>query len=393
MPNEKKDYYSTLGVSKTAPQEEIKKSYRKLALQYHPDRNPGSRDAEEQFKKISEAYEVLGDPEKRARYDQFGPAAFSREGRGGADFGGGFGGVDLEEALRTFMGVFGGGGGESIFENFFGGGDSGGNQTLRGSDLRLDMEVDFEEAVLGAEREVSVTLHETCGACEGRGAEHGSRKESCRHCNGKGVRISSQGFLQFRQACPVCGGTGEMVVSPCKPCRGQGRVKAKRKLTVRIPPGVETGSRLRLPGKGEGGVRGGSSGDLYIVLHVKPHDLFERQDENISCEASIPFHLAALGGTVQVPTIHGWTDLSIPAGTESGKTFRIKGKGVADMHNGLHGDHYVHVKVEPPSRMDRKQKKLLEALVESLDESNFPGRHAIQEKAVRFYERRDSLRR
>lgn len=384
------DYYEILGVAREASAEEIKKAYRKKALQYHPDRNPGNLQAEEHFKRITEAYEILGDEEKRARYNQYGSAAFSRGG-GGADFGGGFGGVGLEEALRTFMGAFGGG--ESIFENFFGGREAGAGSSLRGADLRMDLEIEFDEAVLGAEREVPVTLQETCAACQGSGSEPGSRKETCRSCQGRGVRVSSQGFFQFRQSCSACGGTGERIVSPCKPCRGQGRIKARRNLSVRIPAGVETGSRLRLPGKGEGGVRGGAAGDLYIVLHVKPHELFERQDEHVLCELPVRFDLAALGGTIRVPTIHGWTDWSLPAGTVSGQTFRIKGKGVVNMHNGLHGDHHVRIIVEPPARLDRKQRKLMDALTETLDDSNFPAGSSLRDKAERFYHRRESLRR
>lgn len=383
------DYYEILGVAREATAEEIKKAYRKKALQYHPDRNPGDLQAEEHFKKVTEAYEILGDEEKRARYNQFGSAAFSRGG-GGGDFAGGFGGVGLEEALRTFMGAFGGG--ESIFENFFGGRESGANSSLRGADLRMDLEIEFDEAVLGAERQVTVTLHETCATCHGDAAEPGTRKETCRSCQGHGVRVSSQGFFQFRQTCTACGGTGERIGSPCKTCRGQGRNKARRELSVRIPSGVETGSRLRLPGKGEGGVRGGSAGDLYIVLHVKPHELFERQDEHVFCELPVPFDLATLGGTVRVPTIHGWSDLSLPAGTVSGQSFRIKGKGVVNMHNGLHGDHHVRVSVEPPAKLDRQQRKLVEALGKALDESNYPARRALQEKADRFYHRRETLR-
>ncbi|MDZ4199878.1 MAG: molecular chaperone DnaJ [Kiritimatiellia bacterium] len=391
MATEKEDYYRTLEVERAASPEEIKKAYRKLALKFHPDRNPGNRDAEERFKQISEAYEILGEPEKRSRYDQFGHAAFSRGAGGGGGGFGGFGGIDLEEALRTFMGTFGGGG--SIFDNFFGGESRREDRTPRGADLRLDLEIDFEESVLGAEREIPVTLQETCAACDGKGSEAGHAPERCRHCEGRGVRVTVQGFMQFRQPCPVCGGSGQMITHPCKTCRGQGRVKARQSLSVRIPPGVETGSRLRLAGKGEGGVRGGVAGDLYVVLHVRPHDLFERHDEDILCEMPIPFHLATVGGPIQIPTIHGWTELTIPAGTQSGQVFRIRGKGVAELQSGLHGDHHVRVTVEPPARLNRKQRKLLDDLVETLDETHFPKRREFQDKARRFYERRDTLRR
>ncbi|MBP7830969.1 MAG: molecular chaperone DnaJ [Kiritimatiellae bacterium] len=387
MPPAKRDYYEVLGVARGASADEIKKAYRKLAVQFHPDKNPGNVEAEEQFKEISEAYEILSDPEKRPRYDQFGHRAFGP----GAGGGFGFGGIDLEEALRTFMGAFGGGG--SIFDNFFGGGrgraEAGGAE--RGNDLRFDLEIDFEEAVLGSERELTLPILQECGACKGTGAAPGSKRETCRRCNGMGVTVASNGFFQIRQTCPACGGTGETVSQPCRECRGEGRVKGRSALSLKIPAGVETGSRLRLAGKGEGGVRGGAPGDLYVVLHVKPHELFQRRDEDIFVEWPIPYDVAALGGEVEVPTLHGYVPLKIPAGTQSGTLFRLKGKGVTGGHLLRGGDQHVRVVIEPPARLSGKQKDLLRQLAESFEGENHPQTARLRKLAEIFYERKRIL--
>ncbi|MBU1693341.1 MAG: molecular chaperone DnaJ [Verrucomicrobia bacterium] len=378
----KRDYYEVLGVSRGASLEEIKKAYRKLAVQFHPDKNPGHVEAEERFKEISEAYEVLSDAGKRQQYDQFGHRAF---GPGAGGFG--FGGIDLEEALRTFMGAFGGGG--TIFDNFFGGGGRGREKAggaARGADLRFDLEIDFEEAVLGSERELTLPILQECGACKGTGAAPGSKRETCRRCNGLGMTVASNGFFQIRQACSACGGSGETIAQPCRECRGEGRVKVRSTLSLKIPAGVETGSRLRLAGKGEGGVRGGEAGDLYVVLHVKPHELFQRRDEDIFIEWPIPFHVAALGGEVEVPTLQGYVPLKIPAGTQSGTLFRLKGKGVAGGKVFRSGDQHVRVVIEPPARLSGKQKEFLRQLADSFTEDNHPQTARLRKLAETFYE-------
>jgi len=385
MAGAKQDYYEVLGVPRTASAEEIKKSYRKLAVKFHPDKNPGNKEAEEKFKGISEAYEILSDPQKRQRYDQFGHQAFG-PGAGAGGFGG-FG-IDLEEALRTFMGAFGGGGG-SIFEDFFGGGRRASRDTAqRGSDLRFDLEIDFEEAVFGSQHDISLPLTDDCSVCHGTGAAPGSKKETCRRCNGHGVTVSSNGFFQVRQTCPVCGGTGQSVSEPCRECRGSGRVRAQHDLSLKIPAGVETGSRLRLAGKGESGTRGGPPGDLYVVIHVRPHEFFQRRDEDIYCELPIPFHVAALGGEIEVPTIHGFAKLKIPAGTENGASFRLKGKGVPATRGYRTGDQHVRVLVEVPRQLTSRQKELLKELGESFTEENHGWAFKLKKMAEDFLSRR-----
>ena len=393
MAEAKIDYYELLGVARGASTDELKKAYRKMAMQYHPDRNPGDKAAEERFKKISEAYEILSDPEKRERYDQFGHAAFGGGGRppaGAGGFGGGgFEGINLEEALRTFMGAFGGGG--SIFENFFGGGEDSANGAARGSDVRYDLEIDFEEAVLGSERDLSLPVMEECTGCKGSGAEPGSKRETCKQCRGHGVIVTQQGFMQFRQTCPVCGGAGQVILKPCRTCGGAGSTKVRRTIKLKIPAGVETGSRLRLAGKGQGGARGGPAGDLYVVLHVRQHDVFERHDEDVACEVPVPFDIAALGGDIEVPTIHGPAKIRIPAGTESGKIFRLRGKGVVDLHSGIQGDHHARVRIEIPQNLGGRQRKLLEELAGTLADSNYPIREEFAKRVQVFYDRKSTL--
>ncbi len=392
MAEPKKDYYEVLGVPRDADADAIKKAYRKLAIQYHPDKNPGNVAAEEKFKQISEAYEVLSDPEKRRRYDQFGHRAFAPGGGAGPGGGayGGFGGIDLEEALRTFMGAFGGGGG-SIFDDFFHGGAREHGGRAAGADLRYDLEIDFEEAVLGSQRELTIPVNVECADCGGTGAERGSGQETCRHCGGRGVVVSSQGFIQFRQTCPVCRGAGRVTKRPCRACGGSGRVRERRTVSLKIPPGVETGSRLRLAGSGEPGQNGGPPGDLYVVLHVRPHDLFERHDQDILCEVPIPFAVATLGGEIEVPTVHGPAQLKIPAGTQSGTVFRLRGRGVVDPRSGLHGDHHARVVVEVPDRLSSRQRRAIEEMNATLADARFPLSARVKEKARQFYERKQKL--
>jgi molecular chaperone DnaJ len=393
MPAEKRDYYELLGVGRDASADDIKKAYRKQAVKYHPDKNPGDKDAEEKFKEISEAYEVLADPAKKQRYDQFGHQAFGPGTGGGAGgFGGGFGGIDLEEALRTFMGAFGGGG--SIFDDFFGmgGGGRGGEREAanRGSDLRFDLEIDFEEAAFGSQRTETLPIMETCASCQGSGAAPDSKMQTCSRCGGHGVIQTSTGFFQMRQTCSACGGAGRVNSTPCPDCRGGGRVRERRTISFKIPPGVETGSRLRLAGKGEGGIRGGAPGDLYVVIHVKEHEFFKRRDFDVYCEMPVPMDVAALGGEVQVPTIHGYAKLKIPAGTQGGGLFRLRGKGLPDPHGGRPGDQHVRVAVEVPERLNSSQKRMLRQFGDSSGETNYAKGRRVRKMAERFFQRRDS---
>ncbi len=387
----KVDYYELLGVEKSASADELKKAYRKKAVQFHPDKNPGNKEAEEMFKKVSHAYEVLTDPDKRAAYDRYGPAAF--EGGAGAPGPRGPGGMGggFHDPFDIFREVFGqggrggggGGGGGGIFEEMFGGGGREGGRD--GSDLRYDLEITLEEAANGVEKEISFRKNMTCERCDGTGAEPGSKRVNCPTCRGAGQIRRSGGIITFTQTCPSCGGAGTKIDRPCNACRGEGRTAKNTKLNVRIPPGVDTGSRLRSAGNGEAGLAGGQAGDLYIVLTVKEHELFERQGEDLFCEIPIKFTLAALGGTIEVPTLSGKASLKIPVATQSGTTFRLRGKGVPSLRGGTQGDQLVRVQVEVPTTLTSEQRHLLEEFARVSGDANEPTSRSFFEKAKKFF--------
>ena len=383
----KEDFYELLGVAKNVSEEELKKAYRKKAVQYHPDKNPGNKQAEEMFKKISHAYEVLKDPEKRAAYDRYGHAAFEGPGagpRGGAGAGGGF--HDPFDIFREVFGQQGGGGGGGIFDEMFGGGGGVGRDGGQdGSDLRYDLEITLEEAAKGVEKEISFRKLATCERCEGSGAEPGSKRVTCPTCRGAGQVRRSGGIIVFTQTCPTCGGSGMKIEKPCTACRGEGRVAKTTKLNVRIPPGVDTGSRLRSAGNGEAGQAGGAAGDLYIVLSVKEHELFERQGDDLFCEIPIKFTLATLGGTIEVPTLFGKASLKIPTATQSGTTFRLRDKGMPSLRGGRQGDQLVRVQVEVPQSLTSEQKKILEEFARVSGDASEPTSRSFFEKAKKFF--------
>lgn len=374
----KRDYYAVLGLQKGASEEEIKKAYRRLAVKYHPDKNPGDKVAEENFKELGEAYEVLNDAQKRAAYDQYGHAAFDRRA-GGFGRGGGF-----HDPFEVFREVFGGG---SIFEDLFGGG--GGqdpSQSQRGDDLRYDMEISFDEAAHGCEKEITVTKPERCEACQGTGAEAGSRARSCPTCGGRGQVITSRGIFSIAQTCPQCQGAGRIIDKPCQVCRGNGRRERTSKIKLRIPAGVDSGSRLRSAGNGEAGWRGGPSGDLYVILHVKPHEIFQRDGDDLLCEVPVSFVQAALGAEIDVPTLNGKTSIKVPAGTQPGTMFRLKGKGIKNIQGYGHGDLHVRVTVEVPSQLSSAQRAKLEEFAALCNGQESPLSRGFFEKAKKLFQ-------
>jgi molecular chaperone DnaJ len=374
----KRDYYEILGVERRAQLDDIKKAYRKLAVKYHPDKNPGDKAAEEKFKEIGEAYEVLCDAQKRAAYDQYGHAAFDRRVGGGFARGGGF-----HDPFEIFREVFGAG---NIFDDLFGGGRPDPTQPQRGDDLRYDMEIAFEEAANGCEKEISVTKPERCDACNGTGAEAGSRTRTCPVCGGRGQVISSRGIFSIAQTCPQCQGAGRVIEKPCRTCHGQGRRNHSSKIKLRIPAGVDTGSRLRSAGNGEAGLRGGPPGDLYVVLHVRPHEIFQRDGDDLLCEVPLTFVQAALGADVDVPTLDGKTSIRIPPGTQPGAMFRLKGRGVKNVQGYGHGDLHVRVSIEVPTQLTSAQKAKLQEFADLCNGKETPNRQSFFEKAKNFFQ-------
>ena len=349
------DYYALLECERTADAGTIKSSYRKLAMKYHPDKNAGCKDSEAQFKAVSEAYECLKDPQKRAAYDRFGHAAFQNGGGGGhgggaQDFGG-------------FSDIF-----ESVFGEFMGGAQRGGGRSAarRGADLRYDMEVSLEEAFHGKTTEITIDVSALCDTCDGSGAKAGTRAKTCQYCGGHGKVRAQQGFFVVERACPVCNGAGEVIADPCPDCRGEGRVEKTKTLSINVPPGVDEGTRIRMSGEGEAGARGAPSGDLYIFLHVTKHNLFEREGTTLFARAPISFTVASLGGSLSIPGLDGRThEVKIPAGIQSGKQLRQRGAGMPVLQGRGHGDLVVQIDVETPTRLSNRQKELLEMFRET----------------------------
>ena len=370
---DKKDYYEVLGLSRNAGEDEIKKAYRKLALQYHPDRNPGDKQAEEKFKELSEAYQVLADPEKRAKYDQFGHAAFGETG----PFAGGF------DFSHGFEDIFG-----DIFGEFFGGAARGRGRARaqRGEDLRYNLEISFEQAAFGVEKKIKIPRHGPCEECEGAGAEKGTSPQTCPACKGSGQTAFQQGFFTVSRTCNQCGGQGRIIAHPCPSCSGAGLSRKFHTINVKIPAGVDTGSRLKLRGEGENGARGGPPGDLYVVIIVQDHAIFARDGSDVICEMPVSFVNATLGAEIEVPTLEGRVKMKIPAGTQSNAIFRLKGRGIKDVHGGRRGDEHVRVLVETPTRLNARQKRLLKEFAEEGGEEAQPIAKGFFEKVKELFD-------
>ena len=373
----KREYYEILEVTRTANGEEIKRSYRKLAVKFHPDKNPGDHTAEEKFKELGEAYDVLSDADKRAAYDRYGHAAFA-QGNAGAR---GAAGAGTHDPFDIFREVFGG---------VFGGAQGGGGRTdregkQRGSDLRYDMQIGLEEAAFGCDKEIEVSKLEGCSVCEGTGAEQGSRAVTCPGCNGRGQVISSRGFFQVSQTCGRCRGTGTVIERPCRKCGGEGRAEMTSRIKLKIPAGIEDGSRLRSSRNGEAGIRGGPPGDLYVVIHIKEHEIFERDGDALFCEIPVSFTTASLGGEVEVPTLEGKAHLKIPAGTQGATVFKLRSKGIPSLNSSTRGDLMVRVLVEVPTKLNSEQRRKLEEFAELMGEDNSPLHQSFFDKAKEFF--------
>ena len=373
----KRDYYDVLGVNKSASKDEIKKAYRKLALKYHPDKTKGDKSSEEKFKEASEAYHVLSDDKRKSNYDQFGHAAFQGGGQGG------FGNFDFSS---SFSDIF-----EDVFGDFgdfgFGGARSRrGRTNNRGSDLRYDVSIELNDAFTGTEKNISYTTYKKCKTCSGSGAKPGSKPTSCSYCNGQGKIRSSQGFFTIQQTCPECSGEGEKISNPCSSCTGVGKTQSNETVAVKIPKGVDDGTRIRLAGKGEAGTKGGSNGDLYLFISVEPHSIFKRSEENLYYELPISIADAALGATVEVPSIDGGrTKIKIPSGTQSGKQLRLKGKGMPILRRNITGDLYIRIITEVPTSLTKKQKELLVEFKTLEDTKSNPLIKSFFEKAKKFW--------
>ena len=367
----KKDYYEVLGVVKNASQEEIKKAYRKLALKYHPDKTKGDKASEEKFKEASEAYHILSDDKRKTNYDQFGHAAF--EGSGGGQGFGGFDTSSFSDIFEDFFGDFGGGGSSSSSNN-------------RGNDLRYDLNIDLEEAYSGVEKNVKYTTYKKCSGCSGSGAAKGSKPISCSYCSGKGKVRTNQGFFTIQQTCPQCSGYGETIGKPCEECSGNGKVQSNENITVKVPKGVDDGTRIRLSGKGEAGTKNSSNGDLYLFISIDNHTIFKRSEENIYYELPITFSDASLGATVEVPSIDGGkSKIKIPPGTQHGKQFRLKGKGMPILRRNTFGDLYIRIITEVPISLSKRQKELLEEFKKLEEDKPNPVIKNFFEKAKKFW--------
>ncbi|CAM4014787.1 molecular chaperone DnaJ [Palleronia rufa] len=378
----KRDFYDVLGLSKAASADEIKKAYRSKAKELHPDRNTGNANAESQFKEVNEAYEVLKDAEKKAAYDRFGHAAFDGGmGGGGGRPGGGYGGTGGGDFANTFSDVF-----DDLFGDFMGQRRGGAQRATRGSDLRFNLRVSLEEAYRGLQKTITVPTAVTCGTCDGTGAEGGAEPATCPTCSGMGKVRAQQGFFTVERTCPTCSGAGQIVKNPCHSCGGAGRVQKDRALSVNIPKGVETGTRIRLGGEGEAGLRGGPSGDLYIFIEVAEHPIFQREAENLFCRVPVSMIDAALGGDIEVPTIDGGRSrVKIPPGSQSGKQMRLRGKGMPVLRSNAAGDMYIELAAETPVNLTSRQKELLREF-DSLSEENNPESSGFFRKVKSFWD-------
>ena len=368
----KRDYYEILGVPKDAGDQQIKSAYRKLALQYHPDRNQGNKEAEEKFKEAAEAYAILSDSDKRARYDRFGHAGVSSQAGGGFD----------PSTFAGFEDIFGG-----IFGDFFGGGGrSGGPQ--RGSDLRYDLEITFEESAKGVETTVDIPRLETCETCHGSGAAAGTSPTTCPQCHGRGQQRFQQGFFTVARTCSRCHGSGRVIAKPCTTCKGQGRVTKEKKLTIKVPAGIADGQRLRISGEGEAGPQNGPAGDLYVFIEVAPHPFFRRDGNNLSCEIPLNFTTIALGGNIEVPTLDGTEPFKVPEGTQSGSVFRLRGKGMPDVSGRGRGDLYFTVQAVTPKKLTKEQRTAMEQLAKVLPKEKFePKAHDAEDDEKNLFEK------
>jgi molecular chaperone DnaJ len=375
----KRDFYETLGVAKNASDEEIKKAYRKLAMKFHPDRNPDSKQAEDKFKEAKEAYEMLSDPQKREAYDRFGHAGVDPNVGGGGGAGAGFSGGFSDAFGDIFGDIFGGGGGRQ----------RGGPQVYRGADLRYNLDITLEQAANGFDTTIRVPSWDECDTCHGSGAKPGTSATTCGTCGGHGQVRMQQGFFSIQQTCPKCHGSGKVIADPCSPCAGSGRVKRNKTLEVKIPAGIDDGMRIRSTGNGEPGMNGGPPGDLYVEIHIKQHAVFQRDGDDLHCEMPISFAKAALGGEIEVPTLSGKVSFSVPEGTQSGKTFRLRSKGVKGVRSGFPGDLFCHVVVETPIKLTDRQKDLLrefEQLTAEGGAKHSPQSKSWMDKVKEFFE-------